>query len=159
MAMLFVAPLYRSRLQKTLESDTSPAVLCNFTIAEYACSSAKNVTPSNLATILKCSLEKQQTYPVEVWKLFFQNSPNLEQALDVLAGMNLNDGSSPGLSNALEALGEVRIATFSQAQLQDEGFIDNWFQKKIHLFLATPTTNFLTCLSADNFSCPTYQVV
>lgn len=43
MAMLFVAPLYRSRLQKTLESDTTSAVLCNFTIAEYACSSVSSV--------------------------------------------------------------------------------------------------------------------
>uniref|UniRef100_A0A3B3DHZ5 Uncharacterized LOC112146948 n=1 Tax=Oryzias melastigma TaxID=30732 RepID=A0A3B3DHZ5_ORYME len=156
---LICASVNQSHLQKTLESDTLSAVLCNFTIAEYACSSAKNISPSNLATILKCSLEKQETYLVEVWKLFFQNSPNLDQALDILAGMNLNSSSGPGLSNALEALGEVRIATFSQAQLQDKEVIDNWFQKKIQLFLSSPTTNFLTCLSAANFSCPTYQIV
>ncbi|RVE67647.1 hypothetical protein OJAV_G00104930 [Oryzias javanicus] len=156
---LICASVNQSRLQKTLESDTLSAVLCNFTIADYACSSAKNISPSNLATILKCTLEKQQTYLVEVWKLFFQNSPNLDQALDILAGMNLNSSSSPGLSNALEALGEVRSATFSQAQLQDKEVINNWFQKKIQLFLAAPTTNFLTCLSANNFSCPTYQIV
>lgn len=37
---------------------------------------------------MKCSLESQMTYPVEVWKLFFQKTtPAVDEALDSLATM------------------------------------------------------------------------
>ncbi|XP_039978746.1 uncharacterized protein LOC120787054 [Xiphias gladius] len=69
------------------------------------------------------------------------------------------NNSNPSLSHALEALGEVRIANFSQAQLQSDGFVSSWFQTKIRPFLASPSPNFLFCLSSKNFSCHTYQTV
>ncbi|XP_051242946.1 uncharacterized protein LOC127355779 [Dicentrarchus labrax] len=69
------------------------------------------------------------------------------------------NNSSPSLSNALEALGEVRIANFSQAQLQSDGFVSDWFGTKIRPFLASPSPNFLFCLTTKNFSCHTYQTV
>ncbi|XP_034063301.1 uncharacterized protein LOC117540632 [Gymnodraco acuticeps] len=67
--------------------------------------------------------------------------------------------SKPSLSHALEALGEVRIANFSQTQLQSDDFVGSWFQTNIRPFLASTTPNFLFCLSSKNFSCETYQTV
>lgn len=49
---------------------------------------AAHLTQDNLATLLKCSLESQRIYPVEVWKLFFQKTSSvLDQALDVFTTM------------------------------------------------------------------------
>ncbi|XP_041828515.1 uncharacterized protein LOC121631572 [Melanotaenia boesemani] len=156
---LICADINRSQLQQKLVDDNSTIALCNLTIIEHACSLATHLTQENLASLLKCSLESQRTYPVEVWKLFFHKaSAALDQALDTFATMAPNN-SSPSLATALEALGEMRLANFSQAQLQSEDFVSNWFQKKIRPFLASSSTNFLICLSNDNFSCLTYQIV
>ncbi|XP_023807547.1 uncharacterized protein LOC105353719 [Oryzias latipes] len=157
---LICAGTYGLPLDQTVDIGNSSAALCNFTITEHACSSAEALTPRNVATLLECSLERQQTYPVEVWKLFFQRISDLDQALDTLSTMNPTiKKSSPTLSNALEALGEVKVNKFSQAELLSQDSIASWFQNRLRLFLASPTTNFLTCLSSNNFSCVTYQIV
>ncbi|XP_031698302.1 uncharacterized protein LOC116380537, partial [Anarrhichthys ocellatus] len=149
----------RSQLEQTLSVGNSSEALCNFSITEHACSSATHLTASNLVTLMNCSLESQRTYPVEIWKLLFQKaSAALDQALETYASMAPNN-SNPSLSHALEALGEVTIANFSQAQLQSDVFVSSWFQTKIRPFLASPSPNFLFCLSSKNFSCHTYQIV
>ncbi|KAM4542779.1 uncharacterized protein PAE49_019278 [Odontesthes bonariensis] len=156
---LICAAVNRSQVQQTLAADNSSTALCNLTITEHACSLAEHLTQRNLASLLKCSLESQRTYPVEVWKLFFQKAaPALDQALETFTTTAPNN-SNQALSNALEALGEVRLSSFGQAQLQSKDFIADWFQKKIRPFLASPSTNFLFCLSSNNFSCLTYQTV
>nr|XP_046269032.1 uncharacterized protein LOC124071969 [Scatophagus argus]XP_046269033.1 uncharacterized protein LOC124071969 [Scatophagus argus] len=156
---LICAAVNRSQLQQTLSTDNSSQVLCSFTITEHACTTGTHLTHSNAVTLLKCSLESQRTYPVEVWKLFFQKaSPVLDQALVTFASMAPNN-SNPFSSHALEALGEVKISNFSQAQLQSDDFVRSWFQTKIRPFLASPSPNFLFCLATKNFSCHTYQTV
>ncbi|KAG7462347.1 hypothetical protein JOB18_035100, partial [Solea senegalensis] len=70
-----------------------------------------------------------------------------------------SNNSYPSSSTALEALGEVRFANFSQSQLQSDEFVNSWFQTRIPPFLASPSRNFLSCLSSNNFSCQTYQTV
>ncbi|XP_028251804.1 uncharacterized protein LOC114427786 [Parambassis ranga] len=156
---LICAGVDGSQLANVISNNSSSTVLCSFTITEHACSSATNLTHSNLATLMKCALESQTTYPVEVWKLFFQKaSPALDQALETFAATAPNI-SSKTMSHALEALGELRIASFNQSQLQDENFIRSWFQTKMRPFLASPSSNFLICLSSNNFSCQTYQIV
>uniref|UniRef100_A0AAX7VVN6 Mesothelin a n=1 Tax=Astatotilapia calliptera TaxID=8154 RepID=A0AAX7VVN6_ASTCA len=148
-----------SKLEQILSAGNSSAALCNFTITEHACSSAPYLTSSNLVTLLNCTLKSQNIYPVEVWKLFFQKaSAVLDQALETFANMASNN-TYPTSSNVLEALGEVRIDNFNQAQLQSEEFITSWFKTKIRPFLAVPSFNFLFCLSSKNFSCQTYQTV
>ncbi|XP_047467263.1 uncharacterized protein LOC125023795 [Mugil cephalus] len=156
---LICAAVDSSKLQQTLSSDNSSTALCNFTITEHACSSATSLTHSNLVTLMKCSLESQRVYPVEVWKLFFQKaSPALDQALETLATM-APQNSNLALSSALEALGEVKIANLSREQLQSENLISSLFQTQILPFLASPSNNFLFCLSSTNFSCATYRIV
>ena len=150
-------------------------------------SKAKHLTASNLVKVLNCSLQSHRTYPVEVWKLFFRKaSPALDQALVKFATMvntipqfhisgispwefcvkpkwfvqfQAQNNSYPSSSYALEALGELRIANFSQAQLQNNTFVSKWFHTKIRPFLASPSKNFLFCLSSKNLSCHTYQTV
>ncbi|KAL3968399.1 guanine nucleotide-binding protein G(I)/G(S)/G(T) subunit beta-3 [Sarotherodon galilaeus] len=148
-----------SKPKQILSAGNSSAALCNYTITEHACSSAAYLTSSNLVTLLNCTLKSQNIYPVEVWKLFFLKEPAvLDQALETFANMASNN-TYPTSSNVLEALGEVTIANFSQAQLQSEEFITSWFKTKIRPFLAAPSFNFLFCLSSKNFSCQTYQIV
>ena len=49
---------------------------------------ATHLTSSNLVTLMKCSLGSQRTYPVEVWKLFFQKASDaLDQALVTFSSM------------------------------------------------------------------------
>lgn len=156
---LICAAVNSSQLEQTLSTGNSSEALCNFTITELACSSATHLTSSNLVTLMKCSLQSQRTYPVEVWKLLFQKaSTALDQALQTFATMAPNN-SNPAMSPALEALGELRIANFSQAQLQSDAFVRFWFQTELGPFLASASPNFLFCLSSKNFSCHTYQTV
>ncbi|KAE8289665.1 hypothetical protein D5F01_LYC11371 [Larimichthys crocea] len=56
----------RAHLQQILSVGNSSEALCNFTITEHACSSATRLKPSNLVTLLNCSLESQRIYPVEM---------------------------------------------------------------------------------------------
>ncbi|XP_050924721.1 uncharacterized protein LOC127140863 [Lates calcarifer] len=156
---LVCAAVDGSQLQQTVSMGISSEALCNFTITAHACSSATHLTADNLATLMKCSLESQTTYPVEVWTLLFQKASSaLDQALESFATMAPNN-SNPSLSHALEALGQVRIASFSQAQLQSVSFVSSWFMTNIRPFLASSSPNFLFCLSSKNFSCDTYRTV
>ncbi|XP_054909139.1 uncharacterized protein LOC129374646 [Poeciliopsis prolifica] len=156
---LICAEVNRSLVQQTLAADNSSAALCSFTITEHACSMADQLAPQNLATLLKCWLESQTTYPVEAWKLFFQKVPSsLNDTLETFATMTSNN-SRPALSNALDALREVRLANLSDAELQSRTVIGDLVQRVIGPFLASPSTNFLFCLSSYNFSCLTYQIV
>ncbi|XP_023207979.1 uncharacterized protein LOC111612140 [Xiphophorus maculatus] len=156
---LLCAEVNRSLVQQTLAADNSSAALCSFTITEHACSVADQLAPQNLATLLKCSLESQTTYPVEAWKLFFQKvSSSLNDTLQTFATMTSNN-SRPALSNALDALREVRLANLSDAELQSRTVMGDLVQRVIGPFLASPSTNFLFCLSSYNFSCLTYQIV
>ncbi|XP_034061867.1 uncharacterized protein LOC117539712 [Gymnodraco acuticeps] len=156
---LICAAVNRSHVQETLSVYNSSEALCRFTLTEHACSSATHLTASNLVTLMNCTLESNRTYPTEVWKLLFQKaSPELDKALETFATMAPGN-SKPSLSHALEALGEVRIANFSQTQLQSDDFVSSWFQTNIRPFLASTTPNFLFCLSSKNFSCETYQTV
>ncbi|XP_045062049.1 uncharacterized protein LOC121539055 [Coregonus clupeaformis] len=94
-----------------------------------------------------------------MWKLFFQNNAAvLDQALLDYSSMNPNI-SSPAMPNVLDAIGEIKINNFSNAQLNDPSFVDKLFQKNLRPFLASPSRNFLSCLSSKNFSCQTYQIV
>ncbi|KAK2826321.1 hypothetical protein Q5P01_020535, partial [Channa striata] len=156
---LICAAADRLQLKPTLSGGNSSQDLCNFTVTQYACSSATYLTPNSLASLLKCSLESRMTYPVEVWKLLFQKASTvLDEALVSFASMAPNN-SNPSLSEALEALGEVKIANFSQSQLQTDAIVSSWFQKTMRPFLASASDNFLFCLSVKNFSCRTYQTV
>ncbi|KAK1894213.1 Chromosomal replication initiator protein DnaA [Dissostichus eleginoides] len=156
---LICAAVNRSHVQETLSVYNSSEALCRFTLTEHACSSATHLTASNLVTLMNCTLESNRTHPTEVWKLLFQKaSPELDKALETFATMAPGN-SNPSLSHALEALGEVRIANFSQTQLQSDDFVSSWFQTNIRPFLASTTPNFLFCLSSKNFSCETYQTV
>ena len=67
--------------------------------------------------------------------------------------------SSPAMPNVLDAIGDVKLNNFMNAQLNNASFVDKLFQKMLRPFLASPSRNFLSCLSSKNFSCQTYQIV
>ncbi|CAB1434881.1 unnamed protein product [Pleuronectes platessa] len=155
---LICAAANRSQLDQTLSIGNSSEAMCNVPVVGHACSSATHLTPNNLARLVFCTLESDRTYPVEVWKLLFQKAlTSVDRALDLFATMAGNN-SFPALSNALDALGEVRITNFTQAQLQSGDFVKSRFQT-LRPLLASPSSNFLFCLSAKNFSCQSYQTV
>ncbi|XP_028293044.1 uncharacterized protein LOC114455923 isoform X2 [Gouania willdenowi] len=154
---LICTGLNRSQLEQTMSAVNYSEAVCNFTVLQHACSSATQLNASNLAQLLKCSLDRPNTDAVEVWKLLFQKTaPVLHPALTAFAAMAPNN-SSPALSRVLEALGEVIFDNVSQAQLQDEMFVRGLAETKLYPVLASPTLNFLSCLSTYNFSCTPYQ--
>ncbi|XP_014830816.1 PREDICTED: uncharacterized protein LOC106909037 [Poecilia mexicana] len=147
-----------SRLQ-ALENDNSPGAVCNFTVTEHACAPTRRLSAEILAKLLKCSLESNQMYVVEVWQLLFQKaSPVLSQALASFSDM-APTAMSAAYSNPLDALREVVAKNLTQDQLKSEDFVKSWFQARLGPFLASPSTNFLFCLGTYNFSCQTYQIV
>ncbi|XP_052341753.1 uncharacterized protein LOC118373719 [Oncorhynchus keta] len=148
-----------TQLKQQMSFGNSNESLCNFNISEYACSSTTLLSADNLVTILKCQLSSKKTYSTEMWKLFFQNNAAiLDQALLDYSSMNPNT-SSPAMPNVLDAIGDVKLNNFTNAQLNNASFVDKLFQKMLRPFLASPSRNFLSCLSSKNFSCQTYQIV
>ncbi|XP_034153122.1 uncharacterized protein LOC105015949 [Esox lucius] len=142
-----------------LSSGNSSESLCKFTIPQYACSATTHLSADNLATLLKCQLASNETYSTAIWKLFFQNNAAvLGQALLEYSSMNASI-SSPAMPQVLDAIGEVIINNFTNAQLNNAGLIAELFQTMLRPFLASPSSNFLSCLSSKNFSCQTYQIV
>ncbi|XP_036006812.1 uncharacterized protein LOC118566996 [Fundulus heteroclitus] len=157
--MLICSGVDSSKLQTTLEDDNSTSAVCNFTVIEHACATPTNLTAANLATLLKCSVESNAPYVVEVWQLLFQKASSvLQQALPLFATMAPTTMNS-AYSNSLDALGEVVVKTLTQDQLKSEDAIRSRFQTELRPFLASPSTNFLSCLGSYNFSCQTYQIV
>ncbi|KAI4885262.1 hypothetical protein NFI96_028558, partial [Prochilodus magdalenae] len=148
-----------SRLLETqLSSGSLSAVLCNFSIPDYACSSVAVLSSDDLASLLACKLPSSVAYSKEIWTLFFQRfSVAVDEALDKYSSMTLNLTLRDPY--VLDAIGEVKVSNFSEAQLTDGAFISEWFQTRLRPFLPSVSADFLSILSSKDFSCQTYQVV
>ncbi|XP_036413703.1 uncharacterized protein LOC118798378 [Colossoma macropomum] len=134
------------------------AVLCNFRISNYACSSVATLSSDDLVTLLTCQLTSSMANSKEIWTLFFQKfAAPLDEALDKYSNKTLNINIPDPY--VLDAFGEVIVNNFSAAQLTDVIFITKWFQTRLRPFLSSVSTAFLSILSSKNFSCQTYQVV
>ncbi|XP_036413701.1 uncharacterized protein LOC118798377 [Colossoma macropomum] len=145
-------------LQSQVSFGNVSAQLCNFSISHYACSSVVALSSSDLVKVMACKLTSSMNYSREIWNLFFQKfAAPLDEALDAYSNMTLNI-SLPD-PYVLDAIGEVKVNNFSNAQLADSVFITKWFQTRLRPFLSSVSVDFLSCLSSKNFSCQTYQVV
>ncbi|XP_035262222.1 uncharacterized protein mslnb isoform X9 [Anguilla anguilla] len=148
-----------SVLQRNIRDGSITEVLCSFSIEQYACVSPIGLTAQHLVTLLQCKLKSNVTSSKETWKLFLTKvSGILDEALDLFSNM-MASSSNPSTSHVLEVIGEIRIDSFSAAELRDLDFIDQWFQMKLKPFLPSVSREFLSCLSTKNFSCQTYQAV
>ncbi|KAM9454118.1 uncharacterized protein Hap1MRO34_020033 [Clarias gariepinus] len=146
------------QLHGEIASGNVSAVLCNFSIPDYACSSAVVLTSDDLATLLTCELSSSVIYSKEAWRRFFQNFAGpLDEALDRFSIMNISSIQSD--PNILDAIGEVIISNFNTEQLMNVTFISKWFQVRLRPFLSSVSTHFLSSLSSKNFNCKSYQVV
>ncbi|XP_034149917.1 uncharacterized protein mslnb isoform X4 [Esox lucius] len=144
-------------LQSFLNNGQISTVLCNYSIDVYACSSLSVLTSVNLASLLRCELNGNSSQSVATWKLFFSKvSGVLDSALDLFANTTL-DPSSTAVSQVLDAIREVRLDSFSSAELNSPDFINLWFNIRLGPFLPAVSNDFLSCLSTYNFSCSTYQ--
>ncbi|XP_046694240.1 uncharacterized protein LOC124378560 [Silurus meridionalis] len=145
-------------LSKDFASGNISAVLCNFNISDYACSSGVVLSSDDLLTLLTCKLQNNLTYSKDLWKHFFQNfAGSLENALDRFS--SITNSSIQFNPNMLDAIGEVIIKDFTAAQLTNATFISKWFQIRLRLFLSSVSTDFLFSISSKTFSCETYQIV
>ncbi|XP_053093094.1 uncharacterized protein LOC128318933 [Pangasianodon hypophthalmus] len=145
-------------IETTLLYGNASAVLCNFSITEYACSSVAVLSTDDLAKVLTCKLTGSIKYPQEVWKLFFHNFPApLDEALDKVYNVTLSSVEAD--PSILNAIGEVIINEFTATQLKNATFVNKWFQMKLRPFLSSVSIDFLSSLSSKKFSCETYQIV
>ncbi|XP_036412854.1 uncharacterized protein LOC118797685 [Colossoma macropomum] len=134
------------------------AQLCNSSISDLACSSVAALSSSDLAEVLACNLDSSMNYSRALWNVFFKKfAASLDEALDAYSNMTLTI-SLPD-PDVLDAIAEVKVNMFSDAQLTDAVFITKWFQERLRPFLSSVSADFLSCLSSKNFSCQTYQVV
>ncbi|KAF4075579.1 hypothetical protein AMELA_G00235980, partial [Ameiurus melas] len=144
-------------LEHMFASGIVSAVLCNFSIPDYACSSVV-LSSDDLATLLTCTLERSVTYSKEAWMLFFQNFAGpLGEALDKFS--NMTHSSVQSDPKLLDAIGEVIIKNFTTAQLMNATFITEWFQMRLRPFLSSVSRDFLSSLSSKTFSCESYPIV
>ncbi|XP_053085697.1 mesothelin-like protein isoform X2 [Pangasianodon hypophthalmus] len=145
-------------LDSEFASGNVSAVLCNFSIPAYACSSVVVLSSDDLATLLTCKLPSSLNYSKGAWKLFFQNFPGpLDDVLDRFS--NMTHSSIRPDPNILDAIWEVIIKDFTAAQLMNATFITEWFQMRLRPFLSSVSTDFLSSLSSKSFSCESYQAV
>ncbi|XP_029595979.1 uncharacterized protein mslnb isoform X4 [Salmo trutta] len=146
-------------LQGHLDNGQISGVLCDFNVDVYACGSLSVLTSDNLVSLLKCKLSGNTSHSAQIWKLFFSKvSVVLDSALDLFSNTTL-DPSCPAVSQALDAIREVRLDSFSLASLRDQKIINLWFNTRLRPFLPAVSTDFLSCLSTKNFSCSTYQTI
>ncbi|XP_046701245.1 uncharacterized protein LOC124382935 [Silurus meridionalis] len=134
------------------------AILCNFSITDYACSLVSVLSTDDIAKLLICKFTDSIKYAQEVWKLFFHNlAVPLDEALDKVYNMNLSSAKPD--PSILNALAEVIIKNFTTAQLKNVTFVTKWFQMRLRPLLSSVSTDFLSSLSFTKFSCETYQIV
>ncbi|GAA6111227.1 uncharacterized protein LOC108258581, partial [Tachysurus ichikawai] len=75
-------------IETALLYENASAVLCNFSITDYACSSVSGLSTNDLAKLLKCKITGNVKYTKDIWKLFFHNlAANLDEALDKVYSM------------------------------------------------------------------------
>ncbi|KAK1164986.1 hypothetical protein AOXY_G15435 [Acipenser oxyrinchus oxyrinchus] len=154
----FCANVNSTLINSFLETGYLSNGLCNYSIAEYACSSAVNITESMLADLLRCIANNNVNVTKEALKLFFTRvSGVLNGALS--AYVNETTTPSPSKALILDVLGEIRVNSFSTENLTNVGLIKELFQTTFKPFLASASVDFLSCLSTKNFSCETYQAV
>ncbi|KAL6454951.1 hypothetical protein MHYP_G00366090, partial [Metynnis hypsauchen] len=116
------------------------------------------LSSSDLAEVLACNLDSSMNYSRAIWNLFFEKfAASLDEALAAYSNMSLTISLRD--PDVLDAIAEVTVDKFSDAQLTDAVFISKWFQERLRPFLSAVSTDFLSCLSSKNFSCQTYQVV
>ncbi|XP_036412844.1 uncharacterized protein LOC118797675 [Colossoma macropomum] len=141
-----------------LWSGNVSAVLCNFSIPEFACASFANLSSDDLVILLTCKLRSGEIYSKEIWELFVQRfSASLDGALDKYYNETPHFRlPSPSI---LDGISVIKVNNFSDVELKDVAFITTWFQIRLRPFLASASTDFLSSLSSKNFSCQTYQVV
>ncbi|XP_058236849.1 uncharacterized protein LOC131347029 [Hemibagrus wyckioides] len=145
-------------IETTLLYGNASAVLCNFSITDYACSSVAGLSTEDLAKLLTCETTGSIKYTKDIWKLFFNKfAAHLDEALDKVYSMTLI--SAVADPNLLDAIGEVIISKFTAAQLVNAIFITEWFQIRLRPFLSSVSKDFLSSLSSKTFSCETYQIV
>ncbi|XP_053471223.1 uncharacterized protein LOC128601852 [Ictalurus furcatus] len=143
-------------LESEFASGIVSAVLCNFSIPDYACSSVV-LSSDDLVTLLTCTMERSVKYSKEAWMLFFQNFAGpLDEALDKFS--NMTHSSVQSDPKLLDAIGEVIIKNFTTAQLMNATFITEWFQMRLRPFLSSVSRDFLSSLSSKTFSCESYQM-
>ncbi|KAI4894035.1 hypothetical protein NFI96_009147 [Prochilodus magdalenae] len=143
-------------LQTPAPFGNASAQLCNLSISDYACSPAAAPSSSDLVEAMACGVASSMNYSRAIWNLFFQKfAAALDEALDAFSTMNLTLRDP----YVLDAIGEVKVSNFSEAQLTDGAFISEWFQTRLRPFLPSVSADFLSCLSSKDFSCQTYQVV
>ncbi|KAL7851854.1 hypothetical protein SRHO_G00176390 [Serrasalmus rhombeus] len=134
------------------------AQLCNFSISDLTCSSVAALSSSDLVEVLACNLDSSMNYSRAIWNLFFKKfAAPLDEALSAYSNMSLTISLRD--PDVLDAIAEVKVNMFSDAQLTDAVFITEWFQERLRPFLSSVSADFLSCLSSKNFSCQTYQVV
>ncbi|XP_061079350.1 uncharacterized protein LOC133114198 [Conger conger] len=147
--------VHNSKLQDYLDSGMT-GMLCNITLTEYACSSLASLTGEKLADLLTCKVSGGMVYPKQTWKLFLTKASGvLNEALTILTNRSVKLRSLP----VLEVVGELRINTLSEEQLQTVPVIHHLFHPKLRTLMSSVSVEFLSCLSSKNFTCETYHHV
>ncbi|KAF4075564.1 hypothetical protein AMELA_G00235760 [Ameiurus melas] len=101
--------------------------LCSFNITQYACAQLTGLSAVDLATVLLCNLNGNNSVPKETWKLFVMRlSPDLGPALDLFTNTTLQ--LSLPVVVMLDMIGDMTFSIFSPSSFTNDSFIQLWVQ-------------------------------
>ncbi|XP_073764525.1 uncharacterized protein mslnb isoform X2 [Danio rerio] len=110
----------------------------------------------HVATVLHCASGSNLTLNEETLSnVLLHLSQNLDALLQQLSTTNFSSQSSP----FSDIVGQISADAFPISNLQDEAFVELWFQVKLKPLLNMLTPEYLACLSYKEFSCQTFQIL
>ncbi|TRY86145.1 hypothetical protein DNTS_030207 [Danionella cerebrum] len=128
--------------------------ICSVFIDDRTCGLTDLV--EHVAMVLQCSARSNLTLNENtVLDVLSLLSKNLGSLLQQLSMSNFSSQSSP----FTDILNQINGDTFPKRNLEDESFVELWFQVKLKPLLSTLTPEFLMCLSHKEFSCRSFQTL
>ncbi|XP_077379774.1 uncharacterized protein LOC144020309 [Festucalex cinctus] len=128
--------------------------VCSVTLDGNPCGLTDAV--GNVAHIMDCAARTNLTMSEgNVMRLILELTERLNLLIQEFASSNFTEVAS----EFHEIFSEADSSTLTEENLQDPEFITMWFHIKLSPLLPYIPTDLLSCLSANNFSCPAYQTL
>ncbi|XP_077426676.1 uncharacterized protein LOC144055006 [Vanacampus margaritifer] len=128
--------------------------VCSVTLDGNPCGLTDAV--GNVAHIMHCAARTNLTMSEgNVMRLILELTERLNLLIQEFATSNFTEVAS----EFHEIFSEVDSSTLTEENLQDPEFITMWFHIKLSPLLPYIPIDLLSCLSANNFSCPAYQTL
>ncbi|XP_028827791.1 uncharacterized protein mslnb isoform X2 [Denticeps clupeoides] len=143
------------QIETGLQPDVNSTMdLCSVTIDNSSCALSNMV--EDIARVMRCAAVSNLTLTEDVlMTLVLELSSNLNALADQLSLENFSSPDSPFYN----IQSQLTSGHLTQENLQDVTYIKLWFEIKLKPLLPHLSPDYLSCLSAKDFSCEAYQAL